>query len=124
LNLKVLEVAYRLQGPAEEAGLKALAFAGLANPESFRSSISQDTGYELLDFVSVPDHYAYSAADIERILQRGRELGVQVYLTTEKDWTKIRNLVSDHSQFRVLELKTFFLGGAEEFHADLDQVVN
>jgi tetraacyldisaccharide 4'-kinase len=123
-HLKILEVAYRLQGKTEEAGFKALAFAGLARPESFRTSLKQDTLYDVVEFIDFPDHYAYTAKDVERILQRGKDLGVQVYLTTEKDWTKIQNLVGDHAQFRALELKTQFLSGAEEFHADLDKVVH
>lgn len=123
-HLKVLEVAYRLQVPVEEAGSKAIAFAGLAKPESFKTSIRQDTLYELLDFISFPDHHAYTIEEIQKISARARQQGAEVILTTEKDWTKIKNLMTDHSQFRVLELKTHFLGNAEEFHVDLDKLVH
>jgi len=123
-HLKVLQVAYRLQGPVEEAGVKAIAFAGLAKPESFQKSIQQDTLYDLIEFIPYPDHHAYTEVDVRKIVDRAKEQGAQVILTTEKDWTKIQNLVTDQSQFRVLELKTYFLGNAEEFHADLDKVVH
>ncbi len=122
-NLKILEVAYRLAGEMEEAGLKAMAFAGLARPESFKTSIQQDTLYQLLDFVSFPDHHIYTEQEIDRLLRQKKEVGADVLLLTEKDWVKVKNLVGESSEFRVLQLKTHFLGPVEEFYASLDQVV-
>lgn len=122
-HLNILEVSYRLEGPVEEAGMRAIAFAGLAKPESFKTSIQQDTLYDLAEFISFPDHHNYSEDDIRKVSQKAKEQGAQVILTTEKDWTKIQNLLTDHTQFRVLELKTHFLGNGEEFHANLDRVV-
>ena len=120
---KVIEVSYRLGGVIEEAGAKAIGFAGLAKPESFKTSILQDTLYELLDFVPFPDHHAFTHQDIERLVNLKNEKGADVILLTEKDWVKVRNLIGDHKDFRPLQLQTHFLESVEEFYASLDKVV-
>jgi tetraacyldisaccharide 4'-kinase len=123
-GLKTLEVEYHLSAPTADAGLKAVAFSGLARPESFKQSIQQDTKYELLDYMIFPDHHTYTHRDLDRILSLKKELGADVLLMTEKDAVKISGLIENPDFFRTLSLQTHFSGPLEEFHAALDKVVH
>ena len=66
------------------AGCRALAFAGLANPEQFFDSLRQQ-GVELVQTLPFGDHHRYSARELTAIGRRCRELGVDTAITTEKD---------------------------------------
>lgn len=64
-------------------GLKGIAFAGIGHPEKFYTMLEK-SGVHLVDKVSFPDHYAYTRADIKKLVKRKQPL-----FTTLKDAVKI-----------------------------------
>jgi tetraacyldisaccharide 4'-kinase len=74
---------------------KPLAFCGIARPESFIKMLAAQ-GYEPMDTVIFPDHHAYGDADVHRLLERGRQVEANGFVTTEKDAVKLTSILRDH----------------------------
>ena len=72
----------------ELAGMKILAFCGLANPEKFLVSLIQ-TGLNIAKLIPLPDHYHYHKDDIDKILSEVKNAGADCLITTYKDAVKI-----------------------------------
>ncbi len=72
----------RVEAPL--AGCRALAFAGLANPQQFFDSLRHH-GVELAQALPFGDHHRYSTRELSAIGERCRELRVEAAITTEKD---------------------------------------
>jgi len=69
-------------------GRRVAAFCGLANPDSFRSSLAK-TGAEIVSFLPYPDHFRYTRNDIETIAARAKASGADLIVSTEKDGVKL-----------------------------------
>lgn len=65
-----------------------LAFAGLGYPEKFFSFLRETLGLKIVETISFPDHYAYTARDIEQLSRKADILGATL-ITTEKDMVRI-----------------------------------
>ena len=72
-------------------GRKLLAFAGIADPNSFFKGLS-DRGLNVVATVSLPDHVVYGETLIARIEAAARESGADCAITTEKDGVKLKHL--------------------------------
>ncbi len=72
---------------AKFTGLKLLAFAGIANPESFFSSLS-DIGIIPESKLAFADHDGYNKSTLAQI--RTAAVSVDALITTEKDGVKLR----------------------------------
>ncbi len=72
--------------PLDFKGKSVFAFCGLANPESFRTTL-RNLGVNFSGFVAYKDHYRYGTDDIAKIKALAGESDVVV--TTEKDWVKL-----------------------------------
>ena len=81
-------VTLRGGGPGKP---RVLAFCGIGNPQPFFETAARHT--TLADRRVFPDHFAYTAADLESLLQRAVELDAVALLTTQKDWVKLRSRV-------------------------------
>jgi tetraacyldisaccharide 4'-kinase len=68
--------------------LRVLAFSGIANPLSFRTTLLS-LGCRLSDFIIFPDHHPYSTADLDRINRRVAGIGPDVIVTTTKDAVRL-----------------------------------
>jgi tetraacyldisaccharide 4'-kinase len=120
---RILELSYRLKEDfLNEAGKKAIAFTGLARPESFKQSLLNDGLYDVRSFVEFPDHHQYTTQDLLQIVKKLQAEDAEVILTTEKDWIKVKNLDIPRELFRPLGLEVHAIGPVEEFHAALDKV--
>ena len=67
---------------------KVLAFAGIANPDSFRrtlAAVQTDPDH----FISFRDHHWYSKKDLDDIAKTAEQHRVQAIVTTEKDAVRI-----------------------------------
>jgi tetraacyldisaccharide 4'-kinase len=82
-------------------GKKVFAFCGIGNPDAFLNTI-KDLGAELAGSKIYDDHYHYTDACLTEILERAEELGADLILTTQKDWTK----VISNSKFPISESKS------------------
>lgn len=70
-------------------GKKALAVAGIANPESF-FRLLEGLGVIIAKRLTYLDHHSYTQEDIEMIKDSSRE--AQIIITTEKDGVKLKGL--------------------------------
>lgn len=61
-----------------------LGFCGIADPGSFRRSLER-MGIEILDLISFPDHYPFTASDVSVIMKKALKIGARAIVTTEKD---------------------------------------
>jgi tetraacyldisaccharide 4'-kinase len=77
-------------GEAGEVALpaKPFAFCGIARPENFTKMLAAQ-GYEPMDTLIFPDHHAYDTGDIQRLLERARQVEANGFVTTEKDAVKL-----------------------------------
>jgi len=96
-------------------GKRVLAFAGIAHPEYFRSTL-EDLEMEIVAFESFKDHHRYTPQEIRTLLERKERLHAHYLLMTGKDWVKVEKtaVVSQEMgyvdiQFKVLDREdTFF----------------
>jgi tetraacyldisaccharide 4'-kinase len=82
-------------------GKKVFAFCGIGNPDAFFNTI-KDIGADLTGSKVYNDHYHYTDACLAEISEQAEELGADLILTTQKDWTK----VVSNTKFQILEPKT------------------
>jgi tetraacyldisaccharide 4'-kinase len=69
-------------------GKKICAFAGIAEPEYFKTMITLLSG-RAAAFIPFPDHHVYTTEDIEKITNTSQKCSAQLILTTEKDAIKL-----------------------------------
>lgn len=66
---------------------KVMAFCGIGNPSKFFSSLERE-GITVIEKREFPDHFSYSASDLQDLKIRAQNLGV-LLVTTEKDWVRL-----------------------------------
>ncbi len=69
-------------------GKEFFAFAGIARPERFYSSLKA-AGADLKGRRSFPDHHSYRRRELETLLEEGKARQAQGLITTEKDAVRI-----------------------------------
>lgn len=74
---------------AEARRMPVFAFAGIANPDSFRQTLRQD-GFSLVGFKEFKDHHIYTAQDVAALVSAAQAHGAQALIATEKDFVKLR----------------------------------
>lgn len=66
---------------------RVFAFAGIGHPEKFYQTL-KNLGYDVALTRDFPDHYAYTAADLDALVQKAAAEGLAL-VTTEKDFVKL-----------------------------------
>jgi tetraacyldisaccharide 4'-kinase len=74
---------------------RPFAFCGIARPEGFTKMLAAH-GYEPMDTMIFPDHHAYGEGDVQRLLERARQVEANGFVTTEKDAVKLTTELRDH----------------------------
>jgi tetraacyldisaccharide 4'-kinase len=75
------------------AGQRVIAFAGVGSPNGFLYAV-RSLGLIVSAACWFDDHHQYEVAeDFERISQLSRVRGIDAWVTTLKDWVKLRNTV-------------------------------
>lgn len=91
-GVEVYEIEFKMdfKKPVEK-GSRVLAVSGIAKPEVFRKNLHSiaDGHFEVHEYLTFPDHYAYSDKDVLRLVQKLRQFDGQQILTTEKDFVKL-----------------------------------
>jgi tetraacyldisaccharide 4'-kinase len=76
--------------PSDVSGKVAVAFAGIARPESFFASLREASPeLHLAEAIGFPDHHVYCEADGELLLRSLQVHQADCLLTTEKDWVRL-----------------------------------
>ena len=79
---------------AEAKEIPVFAFAGIANPDSFRQTLRQE-GFSLVGFKEFKDHHGYTAQNVAALVAAAQAYGAQALITTEKDFVKLRPFFAD-----------------------------
>jgi len=102
---------------------KIFAFCGIGNPDAFLNTI-RNLGVELAGSKIYDDHYHYTDACLTEISEQAEELGADLILTTQKDWTKVKSnfksQISDYKSpplFAYLAIEIKFLAGEDKLTA-------
>ncbi len=80
------------------------ALAGIAHPNTFKNALNS-IGIIMVAFQAYPDHYAYSNADMDKIIDRCKKEDCSVILCTEKDLVKIARLDDINAQLKKAGIK-------------------
>lgn len=89
------------------AGKKVVAFSGIAGNSHFRNTLSEFK-CDLLEFFDFPDHYEYTACDIERISKSVTDRTADLVMTTEKDFARMNGKFNFPVDIIVIGVKMCF----------------
>jgi tetraacyldisaccharide 4'-kinase len=93
------------------AGLRPMAFCGLARPEGFSAALAE-AGCGLSGTLAFADHRRYTHADIDQLLTTARQHQATGFITTEKDAVKLtpalRAQLEEHGPLMVAALDATF----------------
>lgn len=87
---------------------KALVVSAVANNQTFSETIAQ--GLDVVKAFGFRDHHHFSLKEIKEIIKFGSNLGINVLVTTQKDWQRLklfRSVLMDH-HFSVLTAPIYF----------------
>lgn len=73
------------------AGAPLVAFAGIAWPPGFESTL-RGLGVNIVDNVEFQDHHWYTRSDLAGLDSRAASAGAEGLVTTEKDWVRLHAL--------------------------------
>ncbi len=65
---------------------RVIGLAGIANPEPFKNYL--DSHFDLVDFMTFPDHHKYSDGDLKQIISKAKGSTI---VCTEKDMVKLKS---------------------------------
>ena len=101
---------YNLQTNAEILKYdKAIAFCAIGQPLQFFDFAKKY--YNIVDKIAFDDHYKYTKKDIKNLIELAKRHKINTFITTQKDETKLKKLVSEISSysFNILELENTFI---------------
>ncbi len=103
LPISIYDIRTREEKPLEAvAGKGIFAFCGIANPGSFSLILHRLNG-RITGSAGFPDHYAYTEGDIKHLLEKAKESGAEMILTTEKDTVKLEGLLPENTEIYALK---------------------
>ena len=103
------------------AGKKVFAFAGIAQPDSFRQTL-EGLGGVIAGFRAFPDHHRYTAEDWGRIEHDAGLARADLVLATEKDLVKLQGIAQALSRLHGLAIETEILEGRDRLEEALRKV--
>ena len=87
---------YNLQTNAEILKYdKAIAFCAIGQPLQFFDFAQKY--YAIVDKIAFDDHYKYTKKDIKNLIELAKRHKINTFITTQKDETKLKKLVSEIS---------------------------
>lgn len=92
-------------GAALPVDAPVCAAAGIARPERFFDDL-RAAGFHVAGTLTFPDHHAYTAADLHRIVRTAMAHGALGVVTTEKDAVKMTGLEKPALPFSAVPLTT------------------
>ncbi len=106
----VFEASARVRDPAQFAGRRFLAFAGIGDPEKFFATIGEAGGLVEVKR-NFPDHHFFTGEDLDELAATAKADGLEL-ITTAKDAVRLRHGSSTEKVFaealNVLEIDLAF----------------
>jgi tetraacyldisaccharide 4'-kinase len=112
----------RRLGPADLAGRRLLAFAGLGTPDGFARTLA-GIGLRAAGLIEFPDHHWFTAGDLASLGRQSVAVGAEGLITTEKDWVRLRELPLPPVPLWVLSVRLRLTSGAEVWTQALGRAV-
>ena len=78
----------------QQVANKSLAFCALGNPSNFFEQLRREN-FNIIAEQKFPDHRFYTQNDIEKLVEKAKQSGAKILLTTAKDAVKLVNLKID-----------------------------
>jgi tetraacyldisaccharide 4'-kinase len=104
-------------------GKKAVAFAGIADPESFFAGV-RAKGVNLTGTISFPDHVVYNNERYKEIAEAMRTSGAELLITTEKDGVKLKRLPKEYAGQTMLARLELTINNPELLQKILTKLLN
>ncbi len=104
-------------------GKTAIAFSGIARPESFRKGL-EDLGVKILSFRAFGDHYPFTREDLIKLEEERRAIRAEMLITTEKDWSRVRGIVFDEKNIALLSIKFVIKPDEQLFFSYIKEMAN
>jgi len=96
-------------------GSSVRAFAGIARPEAFFRTL-EDLGAHVVEQRRFPDHHEYQIGELEGLFS----CAGPTWVTTEKDWVKIKKHVPSQTDLWVLGVELEIVQGREDLEGALN----
>ncbi len=103
-DLDVIDIRLRCPNTNQGMGRKAIAFAGIAQPEKFFAAV-RSQGFEIVGTQSLADHHNYENEEFRTLLDWSNQRQA-VLITTEKDAYRLNP--DQRALVEVLPLQVFF----------------
>jgi tetraacyldisaccharide 4'-kinase len=100
---------------------RLVAFAGIGSPARFRRTL-QDAKAPLLDFREFPDHHWYTREDLNALERRAADLDAHGFVTTEKDWVRLRSLPAPKRPVYVVRVRLALTSGETHWRAAFEHL--
>ena len=95
-------------------GRRVLAFAGLARPGVLREALIS-LGSEVISFKAFKDHHVYTPGEIRQLIREKNRLGLDLLITTEKDWVRLEGAVKEWADLAYLKIRLVIADGSTDF---------
>ena len=104
----------RVYEPEFLNGKRVIAFAGIAQPESFKDTLL-GLGTDLIFFKRFRDHHPFKDKEIQELVARKERMNADYLLTTEKDWVRLEHLEPKNPDLAFLAIKFALISRQELF---------
>jgi tetraacyldisaccharide 4'-kinase len=95
---------------------RLVAFAGIGSPARFRRTLHEARA-GAVDFHEFADHHWYTRDDMARLERRAAELDAHGFVTTEKDWVRLRPLPALKRPVYVVRVRLALTSGDSHWQA-------
>lgn len=95
-------------------GKKAVVFCGIGNPRSFEITL-KSLEIDILNAFYFIDHYIYTRKDLLSLDEKGKELGADFLITTEKDSVRLTQINDLKIPLLVVSIELRITSGEEKF---------
>jgi tetraacyldisaccharide 4'-kinase len=97
-------------------GRSVFAFSGIARNDDFRRTVER-FGCDMKGFMDFPDHHRYSDNDLNNIYCAARDTDAEIFLTTEKDYTRLDRRIHWPMDLVIIGIKISFGRDESDFSA-------
>ena len=99
---------------SELQGKKVCAFCGIANPDSFRKTLS-DARAQVLSFDIFPDHHRYSQSELEKIKAKFIDCRADFLISTQKDGARLQEFPEFLNMIYLLRVEMEIIPKSDSF---------
>jgi tetraacyldisaccharide 4'-kinase len=100
---------------------RLVAFAGIGAPSGFRRTLTE-ASVTVVDFLEFADHHWYTREELGRLERRAAQARADGFVTTEKDWVRLRPLPTPKLPVYVLSVRLMLTSGEPHWRAAFERL--